>query len=293
MSATVTRRFDSLSAIIDYAGNSLPKSASQDASEILQTRRSAPYHMADWFGMPASTSTPPNVYAADMLTNGWQEGVERMQAAIDTLTPPPSTNARRRACWSDAGDSIDMQRVYSGNLDAAWRKCTRQSARAPRPITIWLPMALPSKTASDVIFWRGAAVSVLADTLQQAGYSVAVNGYMNGFLMTTSKDSSTHPQIDMTLTIKPHRSPMDIGTLAAATALPAMVRGIYYGALCIAGSIDGHKIKHGLSYHSDRNEYADMQPGDIGGARTVSTQADAQRWIAEAMEQLTKQTTNE
>ena len=292
MSATVTRRFDGLSAIIDYAGNNLPKSASQAANEMMQTRRSAPYHMAEWFGMPAIAQHAPNKYAADMLTNGWHEGVERMQSAIDALTPPPSIGTRRRAVWSDAGDSIDMQRVYAGNLDAAWRKCTRQSARAPRPVTIWLPMALPSTTAADVIFWRGAAVAVLADTLQQAGYSVAVNGYMNGLLMTTSKDSRTHPQIDMTLTIKPHRSPMDLGTLAAATALPSMVRGIYYAAVCIAGSIDGHKIKAGLSYHSDRNEYADMQPGDIGGARTVSTQADAQRWIADSMEKLTEQMGN-
>lgn len=291
MSATVTRRFDSLSAIIDYAGNNLPKSASPASFDMMQTRRVSAHDPA-WFGMPELTITPPNVYAHTMLTNGWHEGVERMQAAIDALTPPPSIGTRRRACWSDAGDSLDMQRVYAGNLDAAWRKCTRQSARAPRPITIWLPMALPTTCAADVIFWRGAAVAVLADTLQQAGYSVAVNGYMNGFLMTTSKDSSTHPQIDMTLTIKPHRSPMDIGTLAAATALPAMVRGIYYAAVCIAGSIDGHKIKAGLSYHSDRNEYADMQPGDIGGARTVSTQAQAQAWIAASIEKLTEQTTN-
>ena len=287
MSATVTRRFDSLSAIIDYAGNRLPSTATKAAHDI-QAERIQASSRAKWFGLQAGSLIAPHKYAQDMLAQGWHEGVERMQAAIDTLTPPPSTNARRRSFWSDAGDSIDMQRVYAGNLDAAWRKCTRQSARAPRPVTIWLPMALPCLAETDEIFWRGSAVAMLADTLHQAGYSVAVVGYLCGYLMTTGDD----PRLDITLTIKPHLSPMDMGTLAAATALPAMVRGIYFSAMNLAGSMDGHKIDKGLAYGNAGSEYADMQPGDIGGARTVSTQADAQRWIADSMEKLTEQTMN-
>lgn len=290
MRATVTRRFESLTAIIDYAAMPLTARASGEAKDMMRRRLNAPDD-ADWYGMNEGARIAPNKYAADILTNGWHEGVERMKAAIDTLTPPPSTNARRRAVWSDAGDSIDMQRVYAGNLDAAWRKCTRQSARAPRPVTIWLPMALPSIINQEVIFWRGAAVAVLADTLQQAGYSVAVMGYMNGKLSTPQKGDN-RPDVDFALTIKPHRSPMDLGTLAAATALPAMVRAVYYSALIIAGSVDGHQIKDGLIFKMTDYEYADMQPGDIGGARTVSTQADAQRWIADSMEKLTEQMGN-
>lgn len=290
MTATVTRRFDSLSAIIDYAAMPLTARASREAQNMMRRSRNAPDD-ADWYGMTEGAKVSPNQYAADMLTNGWKEGVERMQAAIQAITPPPSTNARRRSIWSDAGDSLDMQRVYSGQLDSAWRTCTRQSARAPRPVTIWLPMALPSISNQAVIFWRGAAVSVLADALQHAGYSVAVMGYMNGQLSTPQKGDN-RPDVDFSLTIKPHRSPMDLGTLAAATALPAMVRAVYYSALIIAGSVDGHQIKDGLIFKMTDCEYADMQPNDIGGARTVSTQADAQRWIAESMEKLTEQTTN-
>jgi hypothetical protein len=290
MSKRISRRFDSVDAMLDYAKRPLPKGANSSAVQSWTTRMVDARYEYDWYGMTKNDTRCPVVYASDMLRTGWNEGVERMESAMTELAEvPASRSVRRRACWSDAGDSIDMQRVYSGQLDAAWRKCTRQSARAPKPVTIWILAGLSFADSTDAIFWRGAACATLADRLSKAGYSVGINAY--NCEKSRLDNMKQGPGFDFRLTIKPHSTPLDLASMTAAIALPATIRGALYNAMIIAGQEDGFQIGSGI-FVITKTPCPDVQPGDFAGLEKVSTKETAIEWITASIAQLTEQTPN-
>lgn len=73
---------------------------------------------------------------------------------------------------------------------------------------------------------------------------------------------------------------MDISTLAAAAALPAMVRGVGYTAACLAMSEDGYAVSSGLS-----SGHCDTIPGQESGDLAVPfdcfTPQAAAAWVEE------------
>ena len=234
-----------------------------------------------WYGMPDDSTESPIGYASRMLNDGWPEGVARLQEAIKTIAGiAPPESMRRRLAWCDNGDSIDMNRVYTGQLDKAWRRAKRQTSRAPAPVTIWVSFSIPFTASPDALFWRGAAVAALADLLQSAGYSVGIQAFNNG---TGCVYGSSSPYFDFVTTVKPQGAPMDISTLAAAVALPSMVRGAEYGMEIVAMSEDGYKVDDGIC-HPSASPYNGMQPGDVSIPADTTTPERAAAWVAAQVE---------
>jgi hypothetical protein len=119
-------------------------------------------------------SVKDNAALAALLREGWAEGAEKIMDLAAELRPliPSPMGPRRRLRWSDQGDSLEMGRVYSGQLDRAWRSMPRQRDRAPRVISIDADVGQNAGVDAEDLFWAGAAAVALTDALEDAGYRV-------------------------------------------------------------------------------------------------------------------------
>ena len=66
--------------------------------------------------------------ACAWLSAGWPQGLTRMREALGRLKVPRLADVRRRGKWSDVGDVLSHDRLYSGNVERCWRTtCTRRT----------------------------------------------------------------------------------------------------------------------------------------------------------------------
>ena len=73
MSKLISRRFDSVDAMLDYAKRPVPKGANSSAVQSWTTRMVDARYEYDWYGMTSTETRCPVVYASDMLRTGWSE----------------------------------------------------------------------------------------------------------------------------------------------------------------------------------------------------------------------------
>ena len=157
---------------------------------------------------------------ARIARQGWPRGLQRLQAALGALAPDmaPPRDVKRRLRWADQGDMLDMQRVYCGQLDSAWRKTARTECRAPRRITLAANCNIQAAAPSDWLFWRGAAVARAAELLEDAGFSVRILYVYSGRNDETGEDSVA------SVCIKAFGAPIDLLGIASTLCLPAFTR---------------------------------------------------------------------
>lgn len=158
--------------------------------------------------------------AKGLILTGWHDGLRRIEEAIGGLgeAPQPIGNRRRRI-RGDFGDSVDMQRVYAGNLPQAWERMKRQPRAGNRKITLLVDALARAGADSDTIFWRGAAAVALCDSLTASGFNVEV---IVGFAGNNDARNLTGARV----TVKSSGMPLDKFALASA-AHPSFFR--YFG----------------------------------------------------------------
>lgn len=225
------------------------------------------YHTASWFGVDKDgLEKNPGVDAvADLLSRGWTRGANRIAEVMEgfsTIYTVPKA-VRRVGKWSDQGDELDIQRVYTGNLDIAWRECKRAIRTGPQIVRLVCDSIESGGAAADTMFWRGAAVVILADKLQGAGYNVEVSSVWTG---------RHGPRVICQVIVKPATAPIDITTLASAVACPAFFRAL------------GHSWGNGVDNH-DGGYSVDRwiaAPGEILAThdRTWNKEV-AHKWVEE------------
>lgn len=173
----------------------------------------------EWFG-PFGT----NIAEATKALQGWQDGMRDVIKLGESLDVPPPVSTVRRIRKSDQGDELDLQDVYAGRLDTAWRVAKRDH-RATRSREIWLSncMGINFLTTGKVLYWRGAAVLALADMLTLAGYSV-------GILANVQQDrwNERGDTVRLEVVIKDPLAPLDLGALTGALVNPGFYRVLYW-----------------------------------------------------------------
>jgi len=125
-------------------------------------------------------------------------------------------NQRRRARWSDAGEELDRERLYNGDLDRAWRTVEREAAPAP-VVSVVFEWGANANHGADNLFWSGALATVLTDHLIESGHNVELHGL----------DYIEHDNRIFTATLttmKEAHEPLRVLSLATATALPSVYR---------------------------------------------------------------------
>lgn len=127
-----------------------------------------------WYGISGGAQDVIKV-----VRRGWTEGLERIHQKIESLRPPRIRAVRKRKRRGPAGDEIDVQRIYSGDLDHAWSTTVREESLTKRrrggsTVTIVIHNGISATKHSDVLFWRGAAAVVLSEMLQSMGLNTRI-----------------------------------------------------------------------------------------------------------------------
>lgn len=173
---------------------------------------------APWATGDCPARTLPDV--ARWLLHGWDAGVKRMRDALGDLRMPVLADIRRRGAWSDVGDVLSLDRLYSGNVETCWRTTHKKRAGAPPRLQIVVDAAMGSVTdGMQAGFWRGACAAAFAEAASAAGYAVAVDTCFSVAGYTEAGAS----YLQMTR-VKDYDAPLNLSTLTAITAHPAAFR---------------------------------------------------------------------
>jgi hypothetical protein len=193
----------------------------------------------DWYGL--GMSSPKEVM--DAVKIGWPQGKNKAFKALSQIDIPRLPRVQRQKRRGDFGDFIDMQRVYSGNLDTAWERTERpvNLSKAQPHVTIGVNIGVNADTDSDRAFWIGATACNAVDALQKSGRNVKVIAtwatenwqYEDGDLPNTAHFS---------VIIKGFDDPLTMDRLFAMTALTGFFR--VYGFKAIEALPD--KVSGGL-----------------------------------------------
>ena len=152
-------------------------------------------------------------------TQTWPEGLARMREELDLMVDVPIPHSiKRRSVWGDQGDTLDIHRVYSGQLDRAWRRTVRRTRPASQSIVIITPLTIARANHADKAFWCGAAVIKLSDVLTQAGYNVSIIG-----MHSTASAVSNNRAFD-SVVVKQAEAPLDVEALVASIAFAGFMR---------------------------------------------------------------------
>ena len=131
-----------------------------------------------WFG--GGVRTPKE--AMQKIKDGWPEMLQRLNDMWGDERPELSLAAsvvkvrRRKRHRKDYGDTLDMQRVWNGQLDTAWERPEREHrlTATQRHATLYIDMGTTCGTSADATLWRAAAAMLICDILVQAGRAVEI-----------------------------------------------------------------------------------------------------------------------
>ena len=230
---------------------------------------------------------------AEFWATGWPEGVDRLRAAMGEVTVPAIASIRRRPKWSDAGDELNRERLYAGDIERAWRTTSRVSVATPVTARILVDVAARWDVGSDELFWRGAAAASLAEALAAGGYSVEI------LATSATKEISSDNSASMftATTVKSPEAPMNMNSLAAACCTASFFRGCLW-PIRIATLNERCKESLGstMPISQSTDELAEMGLAKDATTRTFIVNQDvldvaaARLWVADVVVALQKET---
>ena len=211
-----------------------------------------------------------------LMREGWENGVNLMSEVESQIELPQARSLKRRRIRSDQGDDVDMQRIYSGNLDTAWSKMKRQFCRGPMRLRIVIDAISIGGVDADDMKWQGVAAMKLTDVLTAAGYSVQVESAFHGKGGRSAQEGDG--ERDLRVIVKNYSSPLELHTLATTTALPGFFRCL--GHTWAGGSMSVPRLQE--SQVQDPNDPAPVFIADQG-IRCASTAA---AWVQRTLTEL-------
>lgn len=178
-----------------------------------------------------------------LVRDGWPEGGARAIALADSFADkvPEPVSVKRRRQWADAGDELDRDRLYNGQLDTAWRRTTRKHGKAPQTLSIVLPWGDNCHTSQDEMFWAPAAAIALTDLLERAGYAVDLRG---AFVSCMSRGGRHYAAVEVT--VKAAGEILRPNSVAAIFAHAGAFR--WYGIPALAGTPNAVDSSFGFAF---------------------------------------------
>jgi hypothetical protein len=196
----------------------------------------------DWFGLAKDAKDGEKACEATsrLVREGWPRGLGLMAKVADQINPPQPVSIKRKARWQEHGSELDVQQVWTGNLERAWHGLHRGAKVGVSRVRILVDGIASGGEGSDRMRWRGVGAMKLADALTEAGYSVQVEAVFTG----GSQGYHFRPRV----IVKDYTQPLDLQVLAATTALPAFFRALGH----LWGAIYSPVHRYGVGYSVDK-----------------------------------------
>lgn len=212
-----------------------------------------------------------------LVNYGWKDGAKLAKKAFDELSSivPKTRSVHRRKIRGDFGDELDMQRVYTGDLDTAWSKMHRrfEDGTQGNPVTILVNIGGLVGTTAEEFFWRGAVARVAAERLEAAGRRVEIIAYSYSRGSYKTGDALTG------VLLKELDQPLNEEVLVATTAHPAFFRQFILNARLAEKAIikpDFGATAQGLP---ERKHFGISKNAEVIGITDMYSEQDAKKFL--------------
>ena len=236
------------------------------------------YEASDWMGLtefaqPGEAAGPATARA---MREGYPAGAALIDSIGSSLSVDAPTSIKRRMVWSDHGDELNIQAVWNGDLDRAWRRPHRAPSLAPKRVTVIVDALASGFQGANEMAVKGAAAVKLVDLLSSAGYSTRLVSAWHG---------TRNREFLLAVTTKGYADPVDINSLAATIVLPSFFRclGHLWGALIDKQHDNGYMVRE------LEDSAIDAMLGDDAGeirfiaGQGITTTEQAEAWLAECL----------
>ena len=266
-------KFESMADLI--AAKELPYAFPDNAKNSYQTRDLQSYE-GRWVCADRDIHSHTDVKNL-LAEQTFPQGVARVEKLASELTIPTPINRRRKPYRSDAGDDLDMSRVWQGDLEHAWTAMHRAQTVGPSRVLVVVDVSAPGMVEPKTMAFRGAAALAYAAASQDAGYTVAINAACH--LTLNDADGSPYTA---EVTLLPPGHELDIHKLSNLIASALLFRGVIMDHMVRVGTT---RVDEGIGRCQD----LDLKKLDAAGydhvavidRRNVKDQQSAQAWLAQ------------
>ena len=224
---------------------------------------------SDWYGLEKEGNFQT---VAEMVKEGWPDGLRRMDEALGKLeVPVPPVSIRRKRERGEWGDELDIHRVYAGDFGKAFSSMRRPPGSKRKTFKIAVDSIASGGRDAQEMFWQGAAAIKLGQMLSEAGYIVE--------LVSAFRAQASGCKIFLEVVCKSSSAPLDLCSAAATMALPAFFRCI--GHAWIHANLSNEHDSSGVNVNSLKESDA-----DIIAPQSIDSSESAARWVAEQIARL-------
>lgn len=216
-----------------------------------------------------------------LFSGQWQEGVAKIRDAFKNLVVPELPDIRRRGRWSDSGDTLNLDRLFSGNTETPWRTTHKSTTTTPPPMQIIVDISV--NCDEEGRFWRGAAALALAEAAANVGYRIALDAVVN--IENLSRSGAGMLVIARA---KHYDAPVNLSSIACLLAHPASSQILDF-AHCtkIPETMIGYGSVQRVGLERLRR-YGALESGSVPILMSshVTTEYDAREWLTETTQRL-------
>lgn len=173
--------------------------------------------------------------ALALARDGWQEGVEMIDTALQALVP--SSGHEARWGWSQTGGTVSVTRFLSGHPKCMKNRRKKQSGSAP-VLHIVVNIATACSVKSEQMANYGAALTGLIDRLESTGKRVQLD------CITVANCNDI--RVSVGWTVKQSSEPVDLSQVAFSIGHPASLRRLHF-AMMERCSNDAESAGYGYS----------------------------------------------
>lgn len=166
----------------------------------------------DWIGTARMSD------AIDLARNGWPEGVERAQDAMEALSVDNPRVRQRRAAV--AGGTVNVGRMLSGDPAHMIR---RPKSPGRKVVTFFVEAGCNGHIRSHSIINRAALIGAMVDLMENAGYSCAI-------VATDTSTSMGRPIYQLAVKLKEAGERLNLSDLMFALGHPSFLRRFSFAA---------------------------------------------------------------
>jgi len=199
------QKFDSLDALIQQSKTNVAHAASERGLDPVAAAEHCHLLTNDLSWRGREWANLDAFWAS--LSEPWADGLEIFERLRSRVDLPTQTARRRRRRWNeDGGDEVCPDRLNLGS--PYWSGMKRVERHANPIIHLLTDVSTSAGVSHENMLWRGVAAFVIADRLEDAGFSVQLSGFNN--VTNGYSDGAAAMQV---FTIKEAHQPLNVGTL--------------------------------------------------------------------------------